>query len=306
MSELRTKIKRWMLDILGRAPPPLKGRVTLALARRIARANVALIGLTTSNLGLRWNWRFRFSQGAEAAWVPLFASAKQYTGEYGAISLAVALLREHNWFVDVGAHLGYFSWQVAAAHPQCHIVAVEANPSLAAAVKQNALANNLNQVQVASCAIADKPGVLALHVLPGQSVYSTLMANNVEGEVIEQVKAVAFDALANEYGIDLHKCLLKVDIEGAEDLFIQGAAYALSLRPDLIIELLGDARQSGMVKKLCDQFGYHAYFIRGLQIEHVEQDDGRDSPAEYNWLFSASDPTRLTQRLRGTNLIVSR
>jgi FkbM family methyltransferase len=306
MSELSMSVKRRMLNILGRLPPPLKGRVTLALARRIARGNVALISSTTSNLGLRWHWRFTFSQGAEAAWVPLFATAKQYTGEYGAISVAVALLREQNWFVDVGAHLGYFSWQVAAAHPHCRIVAVEANPSLAAAVKKNAITNDLNQIQVASCAIADKQGVLALHVLPGQSVYSTLMANNVEGEVIEHVKAVAFDALANEYGIDLHQCLLKVDIEGAEDLFIQGAAHTLSHRPDLIIELLGDARQSGMIKKLCDQFGYHAYFIRGLQIEHVVQDDGRDSPAEYNWLFSRSDPATLTQRLRGTNLVVSK
>lgn len=131
--------------------------------------------------------------------------------------------------VDVGAGSGTEVVPFArAVGPAGHVVAVEAHPRSVALLRRALAANGLANVTVVAAAAADRPGTLAITdgSEPGDN---TVMA----GGTVE-VPAVTIDQLVADLGLTA-VALLKMNIEGAERLAVEGMAATAAVTDRLVI-----------------------------------------------------------------------
>jgi FkbM family methyltransferase len=132
-------------------------------------------------------------------------------------------------FVDVGANAG--GYEVRLAKHFGHVIAVEPIFSLAAIVSQNAVLNQLRNVEVLNCAIYSTSGrqKLYAHGDYGQ-LYSLVRPSStytcVETRTLDQITS-GFE------GVDL----LKIDAEGAELEILKGGVLTLQKTEHVVIEV---------------------------------------------------------------------
>ena len=136
--------------------------------------------------------------------------------------------------VDVGANVGQFTTALKAFVPGARILAFEPDPTVAAALADNA--RNLGEVRTIAAAAGESPGTLELyrhHV----SLMSTLRPGAVETYDLENrvaVPVVRLDDATAELGpVDL----VKIDVEGFEIEVLRGATALLGRTRYLLIEL---------------------------------------------------------------------
>lgn len=131
--------------------------------------------------------------------------------------------------VDLGANMGFFTCQAAAAAPDIRVVSVEPLPPYQEVLKQNVKGNQFSSVTVVEGAICGEPD---------QSIPLTVWYN-AAGELktglvpkdaakVETVSAKGY-TLAQVFALGkIERCdLLKVDIEGAEYALFEKISPAL-------------------------------------------------------------------------------
>ena len=128
-------------------------------------------------------------------------------------------------FVDVGAHIGYFTMlgaQLVGSRGQVH--AFEPDPRLRPRVEEHARANALDWVTVNRMALLDHAGEVSLS-LPDQLGWASVSLTG--GDV--PVTATTLDAYVHEHGIDPAAIsFVKVDAEGVEDAVLRGGRATLA------------------------------------------------------------------------------
>jgi FkbM family methyltransferase len=141
---------------------------------------------------------------------------------------------------DIGAHLGNRTRALAALG--CHVVALEPQPHIAAALRRFAGGNP--RVQVVERAVAAAPGRATLAVSERTPTVSTLAADWREARAQEpdfgdvswnqavEVTATTLDALIEEFG---RPVFVKIDVEGGELGVLQGLSTPV---PALSFEFL--------------------------------------------------------------------
>jgi FkbM family methyltransferase len=135
------------------------------------------------------------------------------------------ILRPGMTFVDVGANWGFFTQM--AAHlvgSSGRVVAIEADPRVFVRLKQNVARNHLKHVQVFDIAVADRNGELTLaghDEAEGNPGISRLIEIGSPQPLTFSVQSRRLDSLLDEAGLD-HVDLVKIDVEGAEDLVLTG------------------------------------------------------------------------------------
>jgi hypothetical protein len=109
------------------------------------------------------------------------------------------------------------------------------------------------------------------------------------------VRVERFSTVARRLNLD--RACVKVDVEGAEWEFLEGASDALNRVSYLIVEVLGPAYARGFVQALMRRGQFHAYYINDYTLEHSV--DGRFlyREPEYNWLFCRDTPQTLAARI---------
>jgi FkbM family methyltransferase len=119
--------------------------------------------------------------------------------------------------IDVGAGIGedtvVFSRIVG---PEGLVVAIEAHPETFECLRRTIEGSRLTNVTAINCAIADRDGEMPISTGPNH-VMNTVLG----GEGTVKVPARTLDSLADELGIG-EVALLKMNIEGAEKLAVQG------------------------------------------------------------------------------------
>lgn len=281
----------------------LSYRVLAKFARTLGQSQAQL--RLTTNLGIADGLRIRLPITAQSSY--LFGTPRDYRGERSVLFLARHLAPDCDAIADIGANWGYHTYYYALHAPNLPIYSFEANAALSQEVRRGAAENQLTQVHCINRAIAERSGVVSFYLDTTDDLSSSLTQVFAEsGHRVEKttVAAESFDEFAAT--LPHTRWLLKVDVESAEFLFLDGALQSIALGKIryLIIELLRNAREQGFVARLL-ALGFHAYYLNDLQIEPVDCDDGRYTLGEYNWLFCRDSPSELAARLRGTAFKVS-
>jgi FkbM family methyltransferase len=143
--------------------------------------------------------------------------------------------------VDVGANVGLYSVLFGRVVGRSgHVWSFEPFSPTARYLRENVELNALDNVTVIEKALADKEGVLDFHVFPeGCDVYNSLGAVDRPAEEIQAIRTIrvpvtTLDIYADEAGIQKVD-LLKIDVEGAEECVLRGAARLINRSPDVQI-----------------------------------------------------------------------
>jgi FkbM family methyltransferase len=172
-------------------------------------------------------------------------------------------------FVDVGANWGLFS--LIAAHlvgAGGHIVALEPDPRIFAMLQANVKRNKLSQIVIHRDAAADSDArmILAAHdQSDGNWAISRLVGERTDGQPSFVVNTRRVDELLDEAGIGSVD-LLKMDVEGAEDLALTGMTVGLKehryqriimeLHPPQLAER---GRTTSEIIAALQRYGYRGY-----------------------------------------------
>lgn len=151
-------------------------------------------------------------------------------------------LRPGMWFVDVGANIGWFSLLAAKRiGPKGRVVAFEPRPDSSKRLSMSAVENGIACIQVYRVAVGARPGrmkvgaLLSGHNTGGTWLLTTkeLLERTAVGHQLFDVDVIRLD----DSPID--RCdLLKLDVEGAEYLVLQGAKETIARhRPIILSEI---------------------------------------------------------------------
>ncbi len=183
--------------------------------------------------------------------------AKGHPSELRLARLMLARLRPGDTFVDVGAHFGFFSGLAAElVGREGRVVACEAAPRTFGVLARNLA--NVPQAAAHHLAVAAEAGQLEFAEFPlAYSEYSTLHPEQFDragwraehAPETVSVRALPLDELV---GAD-RAHFVKVDVEGAEDVVVDGAS-ALLARPHpplLCLEYLVESRGNQAHRRAC-------------------------------------------------------
>jgi len=194
---------------------------------------------------------------------------KSHDSEIRLARLMIKFLNEGDFFVDVGAHYGYFS--LLAAHlvgKHGEVLAFEASPQSFQLLTKNTAPQK--QIKVINKAVAQKESLLHFYEFPNlYSEYNSFDVTPFEKEdwfnknlpnKIE-IPSIPLDNFSE-------KCpkIIKIDVEGAEFEVIKGAATLLQKQEStmLVMEYLNKERGNDAHQKAMDlliKWGYQCFYI---------------------------------------------
>lgn len=162
-------------------------------------------------------------------------------------------------FIDVGANIGATALPVAARHPDCPVIAVEANRPLATLLAANALGNRLENVSVVHAAVGPQPG-LARFPTPALDLaanYGTLSFASSAELPHENVRVCTLDEISPPGAARL----VKLDVEGFELQVLKGGQRLfLEERPAWVVEVVQDEASKAVVRTFREA-GYRLWWL---------------------------------------------
>lgn len=159
---------------------------------------------------------------------------------------------------DVGANAGYLSLLLALVSLE-RVYAFEADPHNLEALRRTVALNGAN-VEVVAAAVTDCPGPVRFACVP-YSLVSQLDRPGLTGARVLEVPGVSVDAFVFERG-GAPPGFIKVDVEGAEDRVLAGAARTLrQFRPTCVVECRREVWAE--VRRLSEELGYRAAPLSG-------------------------------------------
>lgn len=151
--------------------------------------------------------------------------------------LAEALTERNGLFIDAGANIGFFSLRLAAARPELSVIAFEPHPRLNSLLVANVRANGFDHITPEPIALSDHEGVMPFYL--NQSDMSSSLERSFDSNQVGVV-SVAVSRLDNYLARRQEvpeQFLMKVDVEGHEPAFFEGAEETLRrYHPDIIAE----------------------------------------------------------------------
>jgi FkbM family methyltransferase len=135
--------------------------------------------------------------------------------------------REGDTIVDIGAGDGLDSFVFSrAVGPSGRVLAVEAHPATFVLLEQTCRLNGLSNVIPVQCAVMDRPGTVTMAEEGSHRDFYTVLGGTNGAARTEEVPARTLDVLCREHDVERID-FLKMNIEGAERLAVQGAEEIL-------------------------------------------------------------------------------
>lgn len=185
-------------------------------------------------------------------------------------------LRRGQVCFDVGANLGQVTVHMAAAVGSSgRVYAFEPVPRIMARLECHVRANGLEDVvEYCEGAMSDREGT-AVFSMPaagfGNQGVGSLLGQSIPTPAQDlRVRTITLDGFVESRGIERID-LMKIDIQGAEPLLLEGGRETLGrLSPDLIIEVSPDdlriaGSDSRQLLLTIEAFGYEIYEIVGQE-----------------------------------------
>jgi FkbM family methyltransferase len=184
------------------------------------------------------------------------------TGRYEDATVAVMqrTLSPGDAVVDVGANVGYLTLVAARqVGPTGTVTAFEPLPQAREWLIRNVRLNGFENVVVRGEAVCDREGTTALSVGPRHHTSTSSIVQVSAGGQSVAVQCVRLDDVVDG---NANLRLLKVDVEGAEHLVLEGGRATLSRQaPTILIELNSQAPID-----LLRQLGYEGQTLEGLPL----------------------------------------
>ena len=180
-------------------------------------------------------------------------------------------IKEDSLVIDVGANIGiYTNVFKKSVGNSGKVVAIEADPTNASSLRRRF--SSESRIDVIESAATDRSGTCRLQQDPYNPAGHVLSIDGIE------VSSVTVDEIVDRYKLPLS--LIKIDVEGAEQLVIQGAtksikkympALFIEYSPDRITRLGGNPRE---LLRTFREFGYE-FFVDDwslpLSIDEIDQ-----------------------------------
>jgi FkbM family methyltransferase len=145
--------------------------------------------------------------------------------EFETFKFIMKQIKKCKVFIDVGANIGGYSIRAAK---YCKVYAIEPLPRNYKILKINEKLNNV-KINSFNIAAGNKNGKVKLYYTPVNWGLSTI---KYVRNYFVKVEMKPLDEIVNEESIDL----MKIDVEGAEDLVLEGARNCLRRTKMVIIE----------------------------------------------------------------------
>jgi FkbM family methyltransferase len=187
-------------------------------------------------------------------------------------------LRPGDTFVDVGANIGYYTLLASKlVGPTGSVVAIEASPSIYAALQGNLHLNNVTNVRPVHMAASDATGLIDIYLGDPTNIGETTLLASRGFRQEAQVRCETLANILAEREVQSAR-VIKIDVEGHELPVMTGLMPILAeTRPDLEILMEANvdelAAQGASVAELVGRWeraGFHAYLF-----------DNRYSPGLY-------------------------
>jgi len=172
-------------------------------------------------------------------------------------------------FLDVGAHVGYYSCLAGRlVGPRGLVVAFEPSPRNFELLQANVWRNGLTNVVCFPWAVSDEPGFTQLYLSADNSGDHRIYAHE-QGRASTTVRVAALDALeVLRPPVDV----VKIDVQGAEESVFRGAERLLAASPGalLAVEFAPNELRAfgGEPRALLDHYRSLGYTIR---VQHSEE-----------------------------------
>lgn len=222
-------------------------------------------------------------------------------------------LRADSVFLDVGAHIGYFSIKAAPqVGPNGRVVAFEPNPETLKLLRDNVAVNQAHNIVVEPFACTDREQTLTLYAAPiintGASSISQMNASVSAVDLPRPytVRGRPIDDVVRELNLSRVDAI-KIDVEGAEVSVLRGALKTLNrFHPKVVVEVIASQLASfqttpedlnGLIKSA----GYNVG--KPLNPEAADWEWTVQDPQSLKSGIQMADPTASSQLTRGFHML---
>jgi FkbM family methyltransferase len=215
--------------------------------------------------------------------------------------------------LDVGANIGFYTCLFAqAVGRHGRVLAFEPTPAALDTLRKNVTMNFFEQVSIFPVALSDQSGFAKLNVFSEKgNVYNSLGANKAYGIISDgtiDVETAPLDRY-QEFFSPAEVSLVKIDVEGAEELVLRGARGFLHSDTSAVLMVEANeaaARQCGssasaIVQALAD-LDWEAFVFSGESLRPLTGQDVKDletGTAVSQDVFFAAERGRAVLRRRG-------
>jgi FkbM family methyltransferase len=180
-------------------------------------------------------------------------------------------LQPSDVFWDVGANIGAVT--LVAARLCRQVVAFEPNPAALSLLKAHIATNGLTNVLVIDRALGSEPGRADLHVGPDHNLgMSSLMAERPDAPRVS-VEVESADELVRSGGVPA-PTVIKIDVEGAEHLVLEGAREVLAAGHVRAVVFEGRAEADGTPSNPRVARSLAGFHLAELGVSTTTADDG--------------------------------
>jgi FkbM family methyltransferase len=278
--------------MLGNIPQLIVTRSTLKEKSALLQA-----GFKDFSLAFYVKWRRRLAKGIpEFQSVPIngyqvlvrpkdhMGSALRYIGERSdceELDTIRRFIKTSDVCFDVGANIGYYSLVLARVAKEVH--AFEPVPLTYELLRFNIFINGIANVIANQCALGNVSGETSFNIASDPAncgFYDTGIARRVESARVRVTRLDDYCASRQIPRVDF----LKIDVEGAESLVLDGARQTLKSRPRFMMMELADCVQEkygssvDKIVKALATLGYKPFVAIGGNL--------RSFRSEYYNLFS--------------------
>lgn len=236
------------------------------------------------------SWRLQFhtygTHGKDRIAIKL---ARRGLGGYEGETMRVflALIKETQNIIDIGANTGLFALLAARVQPNSRVLAFEPVPFIFDMLKKNVHLNQLHNLEVSCTAIADFVGESTFYITRTNVGVPTdsSMCQGFRDQVDEyRVPTTTLDEYIKQHSIPSVD-LLKIDTESTESKVIGGALEIIQRdQPFIICEVLKNVDHS-FIQQTLQAMNYRFYHITPARLHHHTHLIGSLEANERNYVF---------------------
>ncbi len=183
-------------------------------------------------------------KGRAKMWVPsTWEQHFFHSHEQTALNKLIDIIQPGWTVYDIGANIGYYAYYIAKkVGDRGHVYCFEANPLLAYFTNANFEQNRIQNASVIPLAICDSERQVDFRINYGNSLIGRgddSAPDQLKNGLSLKVWGNSLDETVKQFGLNKPQ-LIKIDIEGAEELALKGMLNILrNVRPIILLEVHG-------------------------------------------------------------------